>query len=154
MYGFSYEMGGLIITVCEKEGKISRISVGHGTFPFEGEVRETKTIRECGRQLKEYFLGKRKDFDIPLYMEGTPFQMRVWEVLKKIPYGETRTYGQIAAEAGNPKAARAVGGANNKNPIGIIVPCHRVIGANGSLIGYAAGTDIKNYLLKLEKKNK
>ena len=87
---------------------------------------------------------------MPLSLKGTPFQMKVWEELRKIPYGETLSYGQIAENVGNPKAARAVGMANNKNPIMIIVPCHRVIGKNGKLVGYAGGVDIKEKLLKIE----
>lgn len=102
------------------------------------------------RQLNEYFTGRRKSFDLPLAPEGTEFQKRVWKALSAIPYGETRTYGEIAALAGNPKASRAVGLANNKNPIGIIVPCHRVVGADGKLTGYAGGLKAKEWLLDLE----
>ena len=105
-------------------------------------------------ELREYFDGKRREFDLPLAPEGTDFQKRVWEELCKIPYGETRSYGEIAAALGNTRAARAVGLANNKNPIPIIVPCHRVIGADGALVGYAGGVEAKDFLLKLEKKHK
>ena len=101
-------------------------------------------------QLKEYFLGKRKTFDIPLASKGTEFQKRVWQQLRKIPYGQTITYGEQARRLGQPKSARAVGAANGKNPIGIIVPCHRVIGASGCLKGFAGGLDIKRNLLILE----
>lgn len=118
------------------------------------QYKETPLLLEAKQQLTEYFAGKRKNFDLPLRPQGTDFQKRVWEQLKQIPYGETRTYGQIAKAAGNPKASRAVGGANNKNPIGIIVPCHRVIGASGKLVGYAGGLDIKEKLLALEKEHK
>ena len=102
-------------------------------------------------QLGEYFMGQRTSFDIPLKPEGTPFQLRVWEALTQIPYGQTCSYKDIACSIHNEKACRAVGMANNKNPLGIIVPCHRVIGANGKLVGYAGGLSIKSALLDLEK---
>lgn len=105
------------------------------------------------RQVSEYFEGKRTTFDLPLQMTGTDFQKNVWRELCNIPYGETRTYKQIAIAIGNPKAVRAVGLANNKNPISIIVPCHRVIGSNGKLVGYAGGLDIKRWLLQLEQRS-
>ncbi|HOB21123.1 MAG TPA: methylated-DNA--[protein]-cysteine S-methyltransferase [Candidatus Atribacteria bacterium] len=116
-------------------------------------VMETELLRQAGRQLKEYFSGTRKAFDLPLEPAGTPFQQRVWKALKDIPYGEVRTYKDIATAIGDPKACRAVGMANNKNPIAIIIPCHRVIGSNGKLIGYGGGLHIKQYLLELEKGN-
>lgn len=103
------------------------------------------------RQITEYFQGRRKAFTFPCELRGTEFQKRVWQELCKIPYGETRTYGDIAAAIGNPRAARAVEMANHKNPIIIAVPCHRVIGANGKLVGYAGGLEMKRELLKLEK---
>lgn len=105
------------------------------------------------QQLSEYFTGKRKEFTLPLHPQGTDFQLRVWKSLQKIPYGQTRTYGEIALQIGNPKAARAVGLANNRNPLAIIIPCHRVIGANGNLTGYAGGLDCKAFLLNLEQKS-
>lgn len=114
---------------------------------------ETNLIRETKKQLDEYFKGQRKEFDLPLYPVGTAFQQKVWGALGDIPYGETRTYGEIARQVGNPKGQRAVGMANNKNKIAIVIPCHRVIGANGKLIGYAGGLDIKEALLNLEKTN-
>lgn len=103
-------------------------------------------------QLEEYFAGSRRSFDLPLSPKGTEFQLSVWRALLDIPYGETRTYGQIAHAIGSPKAARAVGMANNKNPIAIIIPCHRVIGADGRLVGYAGGLGKKELLLALESK--
>ena len=121
--------------------------------PKNGEklnIAETALIKKTAKQLEEYFKGKRKVFDIPLELEGTAFQMAVWKALLKIPYGETRSYKDIAAIAGNAKACRAAGMANNRNPIAIIVPCHRVIGADGSLTGYGGGLDKKQYLLELE----
>lgn len=105
-------------------------------------------------QIKEYLNGKRKIFDFPIEMHGTDFQKKVWNALLKIPYGETRTYKQIAEAICNSKACRAVGMANNKNPLMIVVPCHRVIGSNGKLVGYAFGLDIKEMLLEIEQKNK
>lgn len=101
-------------------------------------------------QLSDYFNNKRKYFDLPIKPKGTAFQLKVWNELQKIPYGETRTYKQIAENIGSPKAFRAVGNANNKNPIPIIIPCHRVVGSNGNLVGYAGGIHIKNFLLNLE----
>lgn len=115
------------------------------------EKNETELLKEAIKQLNEYFDGKRKEFDLPLAPKGTEFQKKVWNALKKIPFGETRSYGEIAKLIGNEKASRAVGMANNKNPIMIIIPCHRVIGANGKLVGYAGGIDIKEKLLNLEK---
>lgn len=102
-------------------------------------------------QLKEYFAGQRTDFDVPVTLAGTPFQRTVWAALREIPYGETRSYGQLAQRIGRPGAARAIGLANGRNPIGIIVPCHRVVGANGSLTGYGGGLERKQYLLDFER---
>ena len=103
-------------------------------------------------QLSEYFDGKRKNFNIPLELSGTNFQLKAWEALKKIPYAKTVSYSDQAKLAGNPKATRAIGNANNANPISIIIPCHRVIGKSGELVGYGGGLDRKDYLLNLEKK--
>lgn len=119
--------------------------------PLPRKVCETPLLQEAEEQLNEYFAGVRREFDLPLAPKGTPFQQAVWQQLLRIPYGEVRTYGQLAAALGKPKASRAVGGACHCNPICIIVPCHRVVGANGSLTGYAGGLDIKEYLLELEK---
>lgn len=115
------------------------------------EKNETELLKEAIKQLNEYLDGKCSLFDLPLEPQGTEFQKKVWNALKEIPFGETRSYGEIAKIIGNEKASRAVGMANNKNPIPIIIPCHRVIGANGKLVGYAGGIDIKEKLLKLEK---
>jgi len=115
------------------------------------EKNETALLKEAIKQLNEYFDGKRSSFDLKLQLQGTEFQKKVWNALIEIPFGETRSYGEIAKIIGNEKASRAVGMANNKNPIAIIIPCHRVIGANGKLVGYAGGLDIKEELLKLEK---
>lgn len=112
---------------------------------------ETELLKKAGDQLTEYFQGKRKVFDLPLKPAGTEFQKKVWSALCTIPYGQTRSYGEIAAQIGSPKACRAVGGANNKNPIMIFIPCHRVIGADGSLVGFGGGLYAKKYMLDLEK---
>ena len=114
-------------------------------------VEETDLIKECYRQLEEYFTGNRMQFNIPLDFEGTEFQKKVWCQLLKIPYGETRSYKEVAIAIGNEKACRAIGMANNKNPIPIIIPCHRVIGSNGKLVGYAGGLNVKEKLLNIEK---
>lgn len=118
-----------------------RDAVGGATHPI---------LLEVDRQLGEYFAGTRKEFDLPLDFVGNAFQRAVWAVLLTIPYGETRTYGQIARQIGKPDAARAVGAANAKNPISIVAPCHRVIGTNGKLTGFAGGLHAKAYLLDLE----
>ena len=107
-------------------------------------------IARAFRELNEYFAGIRTGFDLPLAPAGTPFQLRVWEALQRIPYGKTASYGEIAAAIGRPNASRAVGMANHRNPIPILIPCHRVIGADGSLTGYGSGLDLKRKLLDLE----
>jgi methylated-DNA-[protein]-cysteine S-methyltransferase len=113
-------------------------------------VRSDKPLREAIRQLKSYFAGKRTSFDLPLSPAGTEFQRQTWNALLEIPYGETRSYAQIAERIGRPKAVRAVGAANGSNPISIVVPCHRVIGSNGDLTGFGGGLDVKRKLLNLE----
>lgn len=114
-------------------------------------IKETTLLKEAAKQLNQYLEGKRTLFDLPLAPQGTEFQIKVWNALKEIPWGETRSYKEIAKVIGNEKASRAIGMANNKNPIPIFIPCHRVIGANGKLVGYAGGIEIKEKLLKLEK---
>lgn len=114
-------------------------------------IEETDLIKECFKQLKEYFEGNRMKFDLPLDARGTEFQKKVWNELLNIPYGETKSYKDIAVAIGNEKACRAIGMANNKNPIPIIIPCHRVIGSNGKLVGYAGGLNVKEKLLNIEK---
>ena len=113
---------------------------------------ETELLRRARQELREYFAGRRREFTLPLAPQGTAFQRRVWEALLTIPYGETRSYGEIAAQIGSPKASRAVGAANHRNPISILIPCHRVIGADGSLTGYGGGLEVKSALLALEQK--
>lgn len=116
-------------------------------------IIETSLIKETHRQLKLYLEGTLKEFDIPISFKGTEFQIKVWNALRDIPYGETRSYKDISENIGSPKAYRAVGMTNNKNPISIIVPCHRVIGASGNLVGYGGGLDKKKILLDMEKSN-
>ena len=119
--------------------------------PLPRKVVQTSLLQETEEQLNEYFAGVRREFDLPLAPRGTPFQQAVWQQLLRIPYGEVRTYGQLAAALGKPGASRAVGSACRRNPLCILIPCHRVVGADGSLTGYAGGLDIKEYLLELEK---
>ena len=147
---FFYETPVGKLCIGEEDGVIVRTT--WSKIPTEYILKETKLILQCKMQLDEYFRGERKTFDLPLAPKGTDFQKKVWNALQEIPYGETRTYGEIAAAVGNPKAARAVGMANHKNPIGIIIPCHRVVGADGKLVGYAGGMDKKEWLLQLERK--
>lgn len=142
-----------------------KTDIGCFMSKWEGEyLTALKLVKDCReeqvsaeyeaklkRQLEEYLKGERKKFDIPLKLQGTDFQLKVWNGLLKIPYGEVKTYGEIAKDLDSPKAARAVGLACNKNPIIILVPCHRVVGKGGKLTGYAAGIDVKEKLLALEK---
>ena len=125
---------------------------------FVEKIRNVETengvTKECGKQLKEYFFGKRKEFNLPIKLEGTEFQQKVWRELCKIQYGKISTYKEMAKNAGNVKAVRAVGTAIAKNPIAIIVPCHRVIGSNGSMTGYAYGISKKEKLLDFEAKSR
>ena len=113
--------------------------------------KNDEILEKTRKQLDEYLNGNRKEFDIPLLMVGTDFQRRVWKALMRVPYGATSTYGQIAEDIASPRAVRAVGNANKTNPISIIVPCHRVIGSNGELIGYGGGLSLKKWLLRLEQ---
>ena len=151
-----FEIGELAI--CEENGKIVLVNVVKTKEDIEEMAKnsiqkETSLIKNTKQQLDEYFAGKRKKFDIPIKLDGTDFQIKVWKELLKIPYGETCSYLDIAKRIGNPKASRAVGMANNKNKIIIIVPCHRVIGSNKKLVGYACGLDVKEKLLELEREN-
>ncbi len=116
--------------------------------------REPEAFLEAGAQLSEYFAGRRTSFDLPLDLVGSPFQLRVWRQLLEIGYGETSSYGELARRVGRPAAARAVGAANGSNPIAIVVPCHRLIGARGALTGYAGGVDKKRLLLELEARRR
>ncbi|NLK00335.1 MAG: methylated-DNA--[protein]-cysteine S-methyltransferase [Clostridia bacterium] len=143
-------MGNLLIA--EEKGKITHLLFeSKDERIHHHEIKETPLLQRAAQQLDEYFNGKRKNFDLPLAPQGTEFQKKVWGALLEIPYGETRSYKDIAIQIENPKAFRAVGMANNRNPISIIIPCHRVVGHNGRLVGYGGGLPMKEYLLDLEK---
>lgn len=135
-----------IIKLCFKEQEITNIK--------DIQEFETPLLKKAKKQLEEYFEGKRKKFDLALRLNGTSFQNKVWKALLNIPYAKTCSYKDIAKNIGNENTSRAVGNANNKNPLPIFIPCHRVIGSNGKLIGYAGGLDIKIKLLELERENK
>ncbi|CAL7916918.1 methylated-DNA--[protein]-cysteine S-methyltransferase [Fusobacterium necrophorum] len=136
----------------EERGQLVEISFHQLEHREEMEEKRTELLEEAERQLQEYFAGRLQHFDLPLHPQGTEFQKKVWKALMGIPYGETRSYGEIAKQIGKEKAVRAVGGANHVNPISIVIPCHRVIGKNGSLTGYGGGLKIKETLLTLERK--
>ena len=140
------------LTLGEDDGKLTDLHfASSGTHPGgDLMMSETPLLAEACRQLGEYFTGDRKSFELPLAPKGTPFQLRCWEALLRIPYGATTTYGDIARAVGSPKGFRAVGLANNRNPIAIIIPCHRVIGSDGKLVGFGGGLDVKSFLLMHE----
>ncbi len=145
-YGYYKSPIGILEIVTSEDSLLS--------VTFTAEQKQTDIniaiLDRAIQQLDEYFQGKRKDFDLKLYLDGTDFQKKVWQQLKNIPFGKTISYKELAAKIGNDKASRAVGGANNKNKIAIVVPCHRVIGANKELTGYAGGLDKKKWLLEHE----
>lgn len=145
-------VGELFLTV-DAEGRLTRLQFHDGPHTRAAHadwVRDAGPFADAARQLEAYFAGELRDFDLELAPTGTPFQLQVWEALRAIPYGQTASYGEIARAVGQPGAARAVGGANNRNPIAIVVPCHRVIGSGGSLTGYGGGLGRKRRLLALE----
>ena len=148
-YVFPTPLGNYRLTICAN-------AVVRLDRAFEAQLSadppKEDLARSAIKQLHEYFDGSRKVFELPLEPRGSDFQRRVWQALTEIPYGETRIYKDIALRIGNAAAVRAVGGANHRNPIGIIIPCHRVIGSDGNLIGYAGGLEIKRYLLDLERR--
>ena len=137
------------LRICEEAGAICAIDFTTGDLC----PPETPLLMAAARQLTAYFAGELRVFDLPLRLEGTAFQLQCWQALQTIPYGETISYSDQARRIGRPKAVRAVGGANHHNPISIVVPCHRVIGADGSLIGYGGGLDKKAWLLDHERRN-
>ena len=142
------------LTVAGVGGVVHHLRMDAQTYPPKGQaawVVDDRAFADVAEQLDAYFAGERTTFDVQLRFDGTDFQTRVWRALLEIPFGETRTYGELAAQLGSPGAARAVGLANGHNPIGIIVPCHRVIGADGSLTGYGGGMHRKQTLLALEQ---
>ncbi len=143
------------VAVTSDEKGIRKIAFQQGKHPLRIEEhwqRDPKILNAARRQLKAYFSGELQDFDLMLAPAGTDFQQRVWRALRQIPYGHIVSYQDIAVAIGNPKACRAVGGANAKNPIPIIIPCHRVIGSQGQLVGYGEGLDIKKKLIDLERR--
>lgn len=148
---FETEFGTLFIK--DDGSAITNITLNESILTKDDIHNESTLIKQAKLQLDEYFQGKRKTFDLPLNPSGTTFQKKVWNALCNIPYGETRSYQEIAVAIDCPKGCRAVGLANNKNPIVILIPCHRVIGKNGSLVGYALGLKMKQHLLDLEIKN-
>lgn len=139
-----------LLQLCADNAGVCGIYFKHrflgGNLPGENDL-----LRRTAWELDEYFAGARREFDLPVSPHGTPFQLRVWAALQQIPYGETRSYAQVAAMVGNPKACRAVGMANHRNPVSILIPCHRVINADGGLGGYGGGLENKLFLLQLEK---
>ena len=149
MFGFAiYESPFGPIRMDYEDGVLLRLQIAG---PTEETGERTQLTEEVFGQLQEYFAGKRRKFAVPHELRGTTFQKQVWAALEEIPYGQTRSYGDIARAVGNPKAVRAVGLANGKNPLWIVVPCHRVVGADGRLTGYAGGLEMKRALLELEK---
>ena len=145
MYKRSFDSPVGMLTVYADEKAITAIH-----FADDGGNDQTPLLLAAERQLGEYFAGRRREFDLPLSPQGTEFQLKVWDAVRKIPYGSTVSYKAIAKAVGNERACRAVGAANNRNSIPIIIPCHRVIGADGSLVGYADGLSIKQTLLAIE----
>ena len=146
-------VGTLLLAGCDDHGlRLIAFQCGRGaTAPEPHWKQSDKPFREVRRQLTEYFRGRRTSFELRLHPRGTPFQMAVWNALTKIPYGETRSYGDIARAVGRPRAVRAVGLANGRNPLPIVVPCHRVIGSTGKLVGYGGGLTVKQALLDRER---
>ena len=139
------------MVMVENGTAITHLFFGRMAQTEQVKWEETPLLRQTAHQLDEYFQGMRRTFDVPLSPEGTEFEQIVWKALQTIPHGETRSYADIARQIGKPSACRAVGHANNQNPVSIIIPCHRVIGTNGKLTGYAGGLSIKQYLLELEQ---
>jgi len=147
------------LTLTAAGGRLTGLRLGEqpsaglpsSTGAKEPSSADEAVLAEASAQLAAYFAGELADFDLPLSTGGTEFQQRVWRCLRDIPYGQTWSYGRLAAAAGNPKASRAVGMANNRNPIAIVIPCHRVIGADGRLVGYGGGLDRKTWLLDHER---
>ena len=148
-YTFNTPIG--FLTIREEEQKLTELFWEANSVQTMKNELNSDFLYEVYTQVNEYLTGRRKQFDVPLKYQGTQFQQSVWQELQKIPYGETRSYQEIAIGIGNEKAVRAVGQANNKNPIMIIIPCHRVIHKNGDITGFACGLEVKQYLLELEK---
>lgn len=134
------------LTLVERDGALAELHFG-----TDDGTEASPLLLRARTELEEYFAGRRREFDLPLAPHGTPFQQRVWQALRAIPYGSTCTYGELASAVGNPRASRAVGMANHRNPLPILIPCHRVIGASGALTGYAGGLEWKRRLLAIEE---
>ena len=158
VYHFDSLIGRLFLI--EDNGQITNLYFENDPFVSSNEFlgvyrfEATQLLLKAEQQLCEYFTGERKIFDLPMKPAGTDFMMAVWSEVAKIPYGETSSYGEIAIKIGNPKASRTVGLANNRNPLPIFYPCHRVLGCNGKLVGYRGGVEVKKLLLDLESKHK
>ncbi len=153
-YSFQSPIG--FLTICEQDNQLTRLYLDNqdrGILQSRNFEYHSDFLHEVYHQLNEYFAGKRKIFDLPVDSKGTAFQKAVWRELQKIPYGETRSYEDIAVAIGNKKAVRAIGQGNGRNPIMIVVPCHRVIRKNGDISGFACGVEAKRYLLNLEREN-
>lgn len=153
-YSFQSPIG--FLTICEQDNQLTRLYLDNqdrGILQSRNFEYHSDFLHEVYHQLNEYFAGKQKIFDLPVDSKGTAFQKAVWRELQKIPYGETRSYEDIAVAIGNKKAVRAIGQANGRNPIMIVVPCHRVIRKNGDISGFACGVEAKRYLLNLEREN-
>lgn len=153
-YSFQSPIG--FLTICEQDNQLTRLYLDNqdrGILQSRNFEYHSDFLHEVYHQLNEYFAGKRKIFDLSVDGKGTAFQKAVWRELQKIPYGETRSYEDIAVAIGNKKAVRAIGQANGRNPIMIVVPCHRVIRKNGDISGFACGVEAKRYLLNLEREN-
>lgn len=142
------------IGIEEKDGCLTHLYFEPDATPQNAELGQTPLLRQAFEQLELYLNGRLKDFSLPLMPEGTPFMKSVWQKLCQIPYGQTASYKDIAIAVGNPKAVRAVGQANNKNPIPIFIPCHRIIGSKGDLVGYGGGLEMKKKLLGLEARQR
>ena len=149
-YTFPSPIGSL--TLCEQNNAIVKLAFDNESTVLTAQEAETGLLKNAAKQLDEYFAGIRTAFDLPLHPNGTEFQRSVWSALTNISYGQTKTYGAIAREIMNPNAARAVGNANNRNPIPIIIPCHRVIGASGDLLVYGGGLQRKQFLIDVEQR--
>lgn len=148
---FSYNTSIGKINIVEEDGFLTDVCISENFVIEDATIKETTLIKETIGQINDFLAGRRREFDLPLLPKGTEFQKKVWRELQNIPYGKTCSYKDIAEKIGSPKAARAIGRANNKNPIILIIPCHRVIGSDGRLVGYGAGLELKERLLALEK---
>lgn len=152
-YRNKYKIAGLLFVISSDEDAITAIDLVNSDLSDDQGFSETDVIKQAAKELEEYFAGERKHFDVKLNPKGTEFQKKVWNALIDVEYGKTASYKDIAEIVGSPKGFRAVGSTNNKNPIPIIIPCHRIIGTNGKLVGYAYGTDFKKNLLDMEMEN-